>query len=97
MVISNQAQGSTGIPVAQEFTLPYTRLNLFNILAGQEKTFGMLAIHNWVLTEVNRQKKVSVEESIEGFFAKLLKKTFNKNPEKGMERWLNVLKKECEK
>lgn len=61
------------------------------------KTFGMFAIHNWTLTESNGQTKVSVEESMEGFFAKLLKKSFNKNLEKGMQNWLDLLKKECEK
>lgn len=61
------------------------------------KTFGMFAIHNWTLTESNGQTKVSVEESMEGFFAKLLKKLFNKNLEKGMQNWLDLLKKECEK
>lgn len=61
------------------------------------KTFGMFAIHNWTLTEANGQTKVSVEESMEGFLAKLLKKSFNKNLEKGMQNWLDLLKKECEK
>lgn len=61
------------------------------------KTFGMFAIHNWTLTETNGQTKVSVDESMEGFFAKLLKKSFNKNLEKGMQNWLDFLKQECEK
>lgn len=61
------------------------------------KTFGMFAIHNWTLTETNGQTQVSVEESMEGFFASLLKKSFNKNLEKGMQNWLNLLKMECEK
>lgn len=60
-------------------------------------TFGMVAIHNWTLTETNGQTEVSVEESMEGFFAKLLKKSFNNNLEKGMLNWLALLKKECEK
>lgn len=61
------------------------------------KTFGMFAIHNWTLTETNGQTTVSVDESMEGFFAKLLKKSFNKTLEKGMQTWLDLLKKECEK
>jgi uncharacterized protein YndB with AHSA1/START domain len=61
------------------------------------KTFGMFAIHNWTLTETNGRTTVSVDESMEGFFAKLLKKSFNKNLEKGMQNWLDLLKKECEK
>jgi uncharacterized protein YndB with AHSA1/START domain len=61
------------------------------------KTFGMFAVHNWTLTETEGQTTVSVDESMEGFFAKLLKKSFNKNLEKGMQNWLDLLKQECEK
>ena len=61
------------------------------------KTFGMFAIHNWTLIETNGKTKVSVDESMEGFFAKLFKKSFNKNLEKGMQTWLDLLKVECEK
>jgi uncharacterized protein YndB with AHSA1/START domain len=61
------------------------------------KTFGIFAIHNWTLTETNEQTKVSVDESMQGSFAKLLKKSFNKNLEKSMQTWLDLLKKECEK
>lgn len=61
------------------------------------KTFGLFAIHNWTLTENNGQTIVSVEESMEGFLAKLFKKSFNKNLEKGMQNWLDLLKQECEK
>jgi uncharacterized protein YndB with AHSA1/START domain len=59
-------------------------------------TFGMFAIHNWTLTEINGHTKVTVDESMEGFFAKLFKKSFNKNLKKGMQNWLNLLKQECE-
>lgn len=61
------------------------------------KALGMFAIHNWTLTETNGQTNVSVDESMEGFFARLLKKSFNKNLERGMQTWLNLLKQECEK
>lgn len=61
------------------------------------KTFGMFAIHNWALTEIDGQTIVSVDESMEGFLAKLLKKSFNKNLEKGMQHWLIALKEESEK
>lgn len=61
------------------------------------KTFGMFAIHNWTITESNGLASVSVEESMEGFFAGLFKKTFNKNLEKNMQNWLDLLKQECEK
>ncbi|MFM9986343.1 MAG: SRPBCC family protein [Flavobacteriales bacterium] len=60
------------------------------------KTFGMYAIHNWKLTELNGQTTVEVDESMEGFLAGLLKKSFNKNLEKGMVKWLELLKQECE-
>lgn len=61
------------------------------------KTFGMFAIHNWKLIETNGYTKVSVDESMEGIFAKLFKKSFNKNLEKGMQNWLELLKQKCEK
>jgi len=60
-------------------------------------SFGMTAIHNWAISETNGQTNVLVEESMEGFLAKLLTKTFNKNLEKGMQKWLELLKEECEK
>ncbi len=37
------------------------------------KTFGIFAIHNWALTEKDGKTMVAVDESMEGFFAKLLK------------------------
>lgn len=60
------------------------------------KTFGMLAIHNWTLTEIDGKTTVSVDESMEGFLAKLFKKNFNKSLEEGMQNWLALLKQECE-
>lgn len=61
------------------------------------KSFGILAIHNWRFTTDNGQTKVEVEESMEGLLAKLLKNTFNRNIETGMQNWLDLLKKESEK
>jgi uncharacterized protein YndB with AHSA1/START domain len=61
------------------------------------KTFGMYAIHNWTLNESNGKTTVFVNESMEGFLAKVFKKSFNKNLEKGMVNWLYLLKLECEK
>lgn len=61
------------------------------------KTFGMFAIHNWTLVEQDGKTIVTVEESMEGFLASVFKKTFNKNLEKGMQKWLNLLKQVCEK
>ena len=60
------------------------------------KTFGMYAIHNWTLTEQNGSTTVTVEESMEGFIARLFKKAFNKNLEKGLGFWLEQLKREAE-
>lgn len=61
------------------------------------KTFGIFAIHNWILTETNDKTTVEVNESMQGFLAVLFKKSFNKNLEKGMQHWLDLLKQECEK
>lgn len=69
----------------------------FKKIGWTGKTFGMFAIHNWTIIENGGETEVSVEESLEGFFAKLLKNTFNKSLEKGMQNWLDLLKKECEK
>ena len=69
----------------------------FNNFGWTGRTLGMLAIHNWTISEVSGQTIVSVDESMEGFLAKLFRKTFNNTLQKGMQRWLEFLKKECEK
>lgn len=61
------------------------------------KTFGIFAIHNWTLTEVDGQTQVFVEESMEGFLASVFRGSFNKMLEKGMQRSLEMLKRECER
>ena len=61
------------------------------------KTFGMFAIHNWTIIENNGITKVIVDESMEGLLSSLFKKAFNKNLEKGMQKWLDLLKATCEK
>jgi hypothetical protein len=61
------------------------------------KTFGMYAIHNWELKEIDGITTVQVNESMEGFLASVFKSAFNKSLEKGMQNWLELLKKECEK
>lgn len=61
------------------------------------KTFGLYAIHNWSLSEKNDQVLVEVSESMEGLFALIFKKSFNRNLETGMLKWLELLKLECEK
>ncbi|TVQ16698.1 MAG: polyketide cyclase/dehydrase [Bacteroidetes bacterium] len=67
-----------------------------NQLGWTGKTFGLFAIHNWRLTELEGKTRVEVEESMEGLLAKLFKKPFNKNLEKGMKKWLELLKQESE-
>lgn len=69
----------------------------FKNLGWTGKTWGIFAIHNWTIIERKDETHVSVDESMEGFLAKLLKKSFNKNLEKGMQNWLDLLKQECEK
>lgn len=69
----------------------------FQYFGWTGKTFGMYAIHNWTLTTINVQTIVSVDESMEGFLASLMKKAFNKNLEQGMQHWLDLLKEACEK
>ena len=66
-------------------------------IAWTGKTLGMFAVHNWTLTEKDGETEVSVEESLEGLIARLLKSAFNKNLENGMQNWLDLLKQECEK
>lgn len=61
------------------------------------KTFGMFAIHNWSLLEEHGATRVTVNESMEGFLAGLFKKSFSKNLERGMIKWLELLKSESEK
>ena len=61
------------------------------------KSLGILAIHTWTFTEQNGKTILTVDESMEGFLAGLLKKTLNKKLEIGMQKWLDLLKQECEK
>ncbi|AFL79852.1 Polyketide cyclase / dehydrase and lipid transport [Aequorivita sublithincola DSM 14238] len=61
------------------------------------KVLGVYAIHNWNLTETENGTTVLVAESMEGFLAKLFRKSFQKTLENGMTNWLELMKKECEK
>ena len=61
------------------------------------KGFWIYAIHNWKITELNKQTEVYVEESMEGIPASILKKILNKKLEQSNTKWLELLKKECEK
>jgi uncharacterized protein YndB with AHSA1/START domain len=69
----------------------------FNQFGWTGKAIGVFAIHNWTVTELDGKTIIQVDESMEGFLAGLFKKSFNKNLEKGMQTWLDLLKKECEK
>ncbi len=60
------------------------------------KGLGMTAVHNWTLKELNGQTEVTVDESMEGLLTSLFKKLFNRNLEKGMTHWLQLLKNQCE-
>jgi uncharacterized protein YndB with AHSA1/START domain len=72
-------------------------VNPFRQFGWTGKAMGMYAIHNWELSEENGTTIVTVEESMEGLVARLLKKSINKNLLKGMIVWLELLKKESEK
>ena len=69
----------------------------FKTFGWTGKTFGMFAIHNWTLTEINGTTEVQVDESMEGFLVVLFKNMMTTNLEKGMQNWLDLLKKESEK
>lgn len=72
-------------------------VEMFNHFGWTGRSFGMAAIHNWTLREANGKTTVSVDESMEGFIARLLQRSLNGNLEKGMQNWLTLLKQECEK
>jgi uncharacterized protein YndB with AHSA1/START domain len=61
------------------------------------KTIGAQAIHNWKFETKEDGVLVSVEESLQGFFASLMKKKFQKNLADGMAKNLNELKAASEK
>ena len=60
-------------------------------------TFGIRAIHNWQLEELNNQTILKVEESMNGLLARIFRKFFNKTLERGMVKWLALLKLESER
>lgn len=69
----------------------------FSYFGWTGKAVGLFAVHNWILMETSGQTIVTVEESMEGFLAVLLRKSLNRNLEKGMHNWLALLKQACEK
>ena len=69
----------------------------YKTLGWQGKTFGASAIHNWYLEPTENGTKVRVEESMEGWVVRLMKKKLNNKLADDMVYWLNQLKKESEK
>lgn len=65
-------------------------------LGWSGKTMGILAIHNWHISNQNGKVKVQVSESMEGLMARILKKSLHSTLKEGMQTWLVLLKKECE-
>lgn len=61
------------------------------------KVMGIYAVHNWYLHTDGNSTTVIVEESMEGFLARLFAKSFQKTLDKGMESWLEQLKAVCER
>lgn len=70
---------------------PYTHIG------WSGKSLGVYAIHNWTITELNKQTEVLVEESMEGLLTWILKPILKSTLEKANQNWLNLLKKECER
>lgn len=60
------------------------------------KSIGMFAIHNWTLKSNGNKTEVIVEESMNGFLAKIFKKMLGRMLEKGMQLCLVQLKQKCE-
>ena len=60
----------------------------YSLFGWSGKSLGIYAIHNWKITELNKQVEVVVEESMEGFLVLLFKKMFNKSLEKSLRKWL---------
>jgi len=57
------------------------------------KVYGVFAVHNWILKDLNGTTQVTVSESMEGLLARLFKKYFNNMLKKEMEKSLLQLKK----
>lgn len=61
------------------------------------KTIGAKAVHNWFFEEQNGEIHVRVEESLEGFFPKLMRRKMQRDLQTSMEKSLSELKSYCEK
>lgn len=60
------------------------------------KIMGAFAIHNWKMEADRDRTRVYVEESLEGFFPSLMRKSFQRQLTSGMEKSLLELKRESE-
>lgn len=60
------------------------------------KSVGMQAVHHWTLESIENGTRVSTEESLNGWFARLLKFFDTHFLEKSLANSLNVLKKRAE-
>lgn len=69
----------------------------YELLGWAGKSMGATAIHNWKIEPSGKGSVVFMEESMDGFLVKLLKKMMNRNVKTGGENWLQALKAECEK
>lgn len=68
----------------------------FNNIGWSGKSLGLYAIHNWTLIEHEKHTEIVVEESMEGFLAKLLGGFLKKNVSASNQKWLEFLKRTCE-
>ncbi len=59
-------------------------------------TLGASAIHNWTFRETDHGTLVTVEESLQGVLPRLLKKSFQKSLDTGMQESLVELKSAAE-
>ena len=69
----------------------------YKVFGWSGTTFGGSAIHNWYLSANREGTLVKVEESMEGWLVGIFKSKMNKDLEKDMQFWLEMLKKESEK
>lgn len=69
----------------------------FMYLGWTGSSLGIRAIHNWTLNETEGKTEVTVDESMEGLLAGIFHKSLNRSLEKSLQRWLDLIKEECEK
>ncbi|MFT3795993.1 SRPBCC family protein [Flavobacterium sp.] len=60
------------------------------------KSFGLYAIHNFRLFDLDGKTQVLVEESMEGWLTLFLKKSLKNILDKSLQQWLVELKSACE-